>query len=221
MTYAHIAGDTFTLHARHPTIENDGVRDWDLRDPTIRLARGWLEVTETPRPDPIEGGVWESNGITGVQLVDGLPVRAWTWRPWTAEELAAQAQAMDRVAALEAIVVGNLPTPAEGEEPTFADLTARQAGAIFDGQKFVWTDGNVWQASLGPMNSQATPATYPQGYAQLTGLPPDVSPWIAGEAVTVGDLRTYNGTVYRVTQSHTTQSGWEPPNVPALWTPQS
>ena len=45
---------------------------------------------ETPRPEPVEGGVWESNGVTGVQLVDGLPVREWTWRAWTAEEIAAQ-----------------------------------------------------------------------------------------------------------------------------------
>ena len=87
MTFAHITGpDTFTIHATHPNIENDGTRDWDLRDPAIRTARGWLEVTETPRPDPVDGGVWEST----VQLVDGLPVRVWTWRAWTAEEIAAQ-----------------------------------------------------------------------------------------------------------------------------------
>ena len=90
MTYAHITGpDTFTVHATHPNIENDGTRDWDLRDPAIRTARGWLEVTETPRPDPIDGGTHESS----VQLVDGLPVRVWTWRAWTAEELAAREDA--------------------------------------------------------------------------------------------------------------------------------
>ena len=89
MTYAHITGTELTLHTRHPNIENDGTRDWDLRDPTIRQARGWLEVTETPRPEPIEGGVFESS----VSLVDGLPVRVWTWRAWTAEEIAAQEDA--------------------------------------------------------------------------------------------------------------------------------
>lgn len=44
--------------------------------------------------------------------------------------------------------------------------------------------------------------------------------WLAGEAVGVGDLRWYpdiNGTQYSAIQAHTTQVGWEPPNVPALW----
>lgn len=43
--------------------------------------------------------------------------------------------------------------------------------------------------------------------------------WIAGEAVMIGDERLYatNDTWYRCIQSHQTQAGWEPPNVPALW----
>ena len=86
MTYAHITADTITAIGNPPDLEWDGTRWWDLRDPEIRTARGWYEVTETPRPDPIEGGVFESS----VALVDGLPVRVWTWRAWTAEEIAAQ-----------------------------------------------------------------------------------------------------------------------------------
>ena len=104
MTYAHITGDTFTLHARCPSIENDGTRDWDLRDPAIRLARGWVEVTETPRPADTDTTTHDY----GVELVAGTPTVVWTPRPWTAEELAAQAQTVDRVAALEAIIVGTL-----------------------------------------------------------------------------------------------------------------
>jgi hypothetical protein len=45
--------------------------------------------------------------------------------------------------------------------------------------------------------------------------------WVAGEAVDVGDQRVYQGVTYEALQAHTTQSGWEPPNVPALWTPVS
>ena len=86
-TYGHIAtDDTITALGTPPDLEWDGTRWWDLRDPTIRTARGWLEVTETPRPEPVEGGVHEST----VELVDGLPVRVWTWRAWTAEEIAGQ-----------------------------------------------------------------------------------------------------------------------------------
>ena len=44
MTYAHITGDTFTLHARHPTIENDGTRWWDLRDLKALTDEEWIGV---------------------------------------------------------------------------------------------------------------------------------------------------------------------------------
>ena len=89
MTYAHIIADTITALGNPPDLEWDGTRWWDLRDPATRLARGWFEVAETPRPEPVEGGVFESS----VSLVDGLPVRVWTWRAWTAEEIAAQEDA--------------------------------------------------------------------------------------------------------------------------------
>ena len=89
VTYAHITADTIDALGNPPDLEWDGTRWWDLRDPAIRTARGWLEVTETPRPEPVEGGTHEST----VELVDGLPVREWTWRAWTAEEIAAQAEA--------------------------------------------------------------------------------------------------------------------------------
>lgn len=40
------------------------------------------------------------------------------------------------------------------------------------------------------------------------------APWID---VAVGETWTYEGTEYKVIQAHQTQTGWEPPNVPALW----
>lgn len=46
---------------------------------------------------------------------------------------------------------------------------------------------------------------------------PDMTEWIAGISVNVGEQFTYQGTTYEVVQAHTTQVGWEPPNVPALW----
>ena len=48
--------------------------------------------------------------------------------------------------------------------------------------------------------------------------PADEPVWQAGEAVTVDDRRSYDSIVYRCIQGHTTQAGWEPPNVPELWT---
>jgi chitinase len=43
---------------------------------------------------------------------------------------------------------------------------------------------------------------------------PTWQPWTA---YTAGTLVTFNGTTYKCLQSHTSQPGWEPPNVPALW----
>lgn len=42
--------------------------------------------------------------------------------------------------------------------------------------------------------------------------------WEVDTAYAVGDRRKYNDKLYRCVQAHTSQEGWEPPNVPALWT---
>jgi hypothetical protein len=41
--------------------------------------------------------------------------------------------------------------------------------------------------------------------------------WAANKYYAVGVTVTYNGASYRCLQAHTSQTGWEPPNVPALW----
>src|SRR5258706_2148554 len=45
----------------------------------------------------------------------------------------------------------------------------------------------------------------------------DRGPWAPGMALAVNDTVTYGGCTYKVIQAHTTQTGWEPPNVPALF----
>ncbi|HKI83636.1 MAG TPA: carbohydrate-binding protein [Candidatus Krumholzibacteria bacterium] len=52
----------------------------------------------------------------------------------------------------------------------------------------------------------------------LENLPePSVPTWAAPVTYAVGDEVSYEGLDYRCRQSHTSQSGWEPPNVYALW----
>jgi hypothetical protein len=48
---------------------------------------------------------------------------------------------------------------------------------------------------------------------------PGVLEWAPGQAVAIGDRRTWQGITYECRQAHTTQVGWEPPNVLALWLP--
>lgn len=42
--------------------------------------------------------------------------------------------------------------------------------------------------------------------------------WAAGTEYTAGVRVRYEGELYRCEQAHTSQEGWEPPAVPALWT---
>ena len=42
--------------------------------------------------------------------------------------------------------------------------------------------------------------------------------WAADRVCSVGERLCYDGKLYRCVQAHTSQIGWEPPNVPALWT---
>src|SRR5436190_2342483 len=41
--------------------------------------------------------------------------------------------------------------------------------------------------------------------------------WAPNVSYSVGTLVTYGGHTYKCLQAHTSQVGWEPPNVPALW----
>lgn len=42
--------------------------------------------------------------------------------------------------------------------------------------------------------------------------------WIVGIECIAGERLQYEDKLYRVVQTHTSQEGWEPPNVPALFT---
>lgn len=57
----------------------------------------------------------------------------------------------------------------------------------------------------------ATPPTSPT-------TPPAGTTWTAGTLYPTGAVTTYNGITYQCRQTHTATAGWEPPNVPALWT---
>ncbi|KJY36296.1 MULTISPECIES: carbohydrate-binding protein [unclassified Streptomyces] len=66
-----------------------------------------------------------------------------------------------------------------------------------------------------------TPTATPTGpTTPPTSTPPTTPPggtWAAGTFYNAGDRVTYGGVSYRCLQGHTAITGWEPPNVPALW----
>src|SRR5262245_58583293 len=47
------------------------------------------------------------------------------------------------------------------------------------------------------------------------------SSWAPNTTYATGAQATYNGATYKCIQGHTSIVGWEPPNVPALWSPAS
>lgn len=53
-----------------------------------------------------------------------------------------------------------------------------------------------------------------EDYAALVNRYPQ---WQADATYVAGELFAYNNALYECVQSHTSQTGWEPPNVPALW----
>ncbi|GLW99645.1 hypothetical protein Misp02_37320 [Microtetraspora sp. NBRC 16547] len=68
------------------------------------------------------------------------------------------------------------------------------------------------------MSAAGITATTPVAYgasARLAAYPA----WQAWTAYSVGARVTYNGVDYECIQAHTSQPGWEPPIVPALWKP--
>ena len=48
-------------------------------------------------------------------------------------------------------------------------------------------------------------------------LAPATGEWKVGVAYKVNDIVTYQGKTYKCLQAHTSQAGWTPPAVPALW----
>lgn len=52
---------------------------------------------------------------------------------------------------------------------------------------------------------------------QAEQVPNAYPEWASDTAYKVGDRRRYDGKLWRCVQAHTSQVGWEPPSVPALW----
>lgn len=63
--------------------------------------------------------------------------------------------------------------------------------------------------------SDWTPPAVPALWAIV--VPSGPGEWAVGVAYSIGDEVTYNGANYRCIQAHTSQAGWMPPAVPALW----
>lgn len=81
-------------------------------------------------------------------------------------------------------------------------------------------EGKIYICRQWHVANSPTFAPGPSTLALFTVLPTDSSVWEAGVSYAVDDevfYPTADDTLYRCIQAHTSQVGWEPPNVPALW----
>jgi len=94
-----------------------------------------------------------------------------------------------------------------------------ETGTAYAVDDLAFHQGRVWKC-IQAHTSQADwqPVDVP---ALWTGQRPDTGggpiPWEPALALTTDDQVTYQGVTYNVIQAHTTQAGWTPPAVPALF----
>ena len=72
---------------------------------------------------------------------------------------------------------------------------------------------NATNARLAQIETALAPLDDEQAVAMTTLFPV----WASGVAYTANYRAQYAGALYRCVQAHTSQTGWEPPAVPALW----
>lgn len=102
-------------------------------------------------------------------------------------------------------------------DPTGTPTAWADAPAILPpGVRVAFTNGKTYRnVSNAWLPKTAGPGTHPLGWA-AEGAP--VTAWKADTAYKTGTQVAYQGKTYQCAQAHTSQVGWEPGAVPALWT---
>lgn len=98
----------------------------------------------------------------------------------------------------------------EGQEWIVGEWVSVGTLREYEGTRYKAIQAHQTQADWAPPN-------VPSLWGVVTEPGPSYPAWQAGIAVNVGERYTYDGRAYRVLQAHTTQAGWTPPVVPALF----
>lgn len=127
------------------------------------------------------------------------------------------------------VAAGNI-TPEELVEHKDAFPPYRPGMQLRVGDVFRTKDGKLYETiqahttQLDWVPGPATLALYNVVETTSEGIPVDPDnppdetlPWKAGVPYKEGDVRSHGDIVYDCLQAHTSQEGWEPPNVAALW----
>lgn len=201
-----------------PSLYHDGNRWWDLRNATAeQLAQhGWHRVVEVDRPDD-DTQAYDMS----IELVNGQPVQTWTARPWTTaeknERIESNARLDDLTARIERIEAKLWP--ASPDAASWEDLDG-----VWPMETLLSDGGKVWRNISGvPLTTP--PSQFPTGNwshlfveeGSTVEEGPGASEWTTGRAYAVGDLVIFASKTYTCRQAHTSQAGWSPDVVAALW----
>ena len=192
--------------------------DWDFTRFTVAFATGTTTPpTIAPTSTPVAGATPTPGGTTcatpyvaGNVYTNGMVAsyngHNWLAKWWTQNE--APSTGGSGVWADQGACGGSSPTPTPvpptaTPKPTTAGPTATP----------VPPTATPKPTTVGPTPTATAKPT-------STPTPSGAAAWVANHAYAVGDLVTYGGSTYKCIQAHTSQVGWEPPNVPALWQKQ-
>jgi len=164
-----------------------------------RDLNGQLLINVDLISDAIDGG-WLSAIKDILETLTWQYVNPWEW-PQTDED---------------GNPVEPTPEPQEPETPWVA------GESVAMGDRRSYGDHNWMCIQNHTTQADWTPDTVPALWFKITPPPAagEYTVWDTGLQVSVGDQLWYpdvDTTLYRVLQSHTTQAGWTPPAVPALW----
>jgi chitinase len=108
----------------------------------------------------------------------------------------------------------------KGHQYTAKWWTQNEQPDTHSGTDQVWKDNGSCSGGTppppppSPSASSPSPSKSPTPTPSGTGHYPS---WQPNHTYAAGDRVSYNGHDYQCIQGHTSQVGWEPPNVPALW----
>lgn len=144
-----------------------------------------------------------------------------------AYEAQVDARTTDARKALGAVLT---PSDVSGLDAVHTEMAPGGSLAVFVGGDVsigVWLRGESVEVTLVSLNDgRWTDGPTVRSLAHLGELllihdpadpEPTIAAWQTQVSYAVDAQVTYDGSVWRCTQAHTSQAGWEPPNVPALW----
>lgn len=125
-----------------------------------------------------------------------------------------------RVAAMHVYV--NVQNDIEVQSYISKEKREEEQAAIPEGLAHdVYVTSKIYTIPYDPDMSVMKAYDYLKGLEEFSGADDVIDAWTVGASYFADDMVVYEDETYVCIQAHTSQEGWEPPSVPALWRVQS